>query len=597
MNTKTHRTTQPLTDLLRVLSIGASRISIRNTAIVVLLLAGILVPRVVALDRLITPDENRWLARSANFYYALSRGDLAETYQIEHPGVLTMWAGMFAFISEYPAYSDQAPGEVIWWQDELGPFLREHGYDPLALLVASRLNVVLVITFVLIAAFWAASRLLGFWPATIGFLLIALDPFHTALSRLLHVDGLSSSLVLLSLLAFLNYQYRGRQTRDLVLSGAAAGLAWLTKSPMLFLVPFIGILLLLELIEKWRRQHSLVRNDLWQILLTLALWGSVSLAVFILLWPAMWVDPIFTLRRVLGGMVSYAGQGHDSQLYFNGEIYDGDPGAFFYPITFLWRTTPFVLIGLALAAIALAFPRLKMIPVSHRRPLVVLLLFAVLFTLFMTLGAKKFDRYLLPVYPPLDLVAGVGWVAAVTCLRQQQPLRWARVTAPAILLVALAGQAAVTVSSYPYYFSHYNPLLGGTPRAPEVMMIGWGEGLDQAARFLNSQPDAAEQQVVTGVWSTTFSYYYTGPVVPSRFEPGPGVAEDWIDSDYYILYINEKQRQKISQDLAEYLASLKPVHVVRIQGIDYVYIYDIRDLPPPDFLKLPPEHQGGESGS
>lgn len=288
----------------------------------------------------------------------------------------------------------------------------------------------------------------------------------------------------------------------------------------------------------------------------------------------------------------YAGQGHDSQLYFNGEVYEGDPGASFYPISYLWRTTPVVLIGLVLAALALAFPRAGRIPSTNRRPLGMLLLFALLFTIFMTLGAKKFDRYLLPIYPPLDLVAGAGWVAAVTWIRQQSSQRWTQVVAPAILLVALAGQALGTISSSPYYFSYYNPLWGGTPQAPAVMMVGWGEGLDQAARFLNNQPGAANRQVATGVWSTTFSYFYDGPAVSTRFEPGASVVEDWVDSYYYVLYINEKQREKISPELAEYFAALQPVQVVRINGLDYVYVYDIHDLPPPEFLVSPPGAPG-----
>jgi 4-amino-4-deoxy-L-arabinose transferase-like glycosyltransferase len=465
----------------------------------------------------------------------------------------------------------------------------------LDLLVASRVNMVILITLVLIAAFWPACRLLGFWPALIGFLLVAMDPFHTALSRLLHVDGLPSSLGLLSLLLFLNYLYRGRQKSDLVLSGIVAGLAWLTKSPILFLIPFAGLLLLLELAEKWRSRRPLARRELCQALMPLIVWGGMGLAVFVLLWPSMWVEPIHTLRRMLGGMILYAGQGHDSQLYFNGEVYEGDPGGHFYPLTYLWRTTPVVLLGLVLSALALAFPKAGLIPSANRRPLGLLLLFAVLFTIFMTQGAKKFDRYLLPIYPPLDLVGGVGWVVAATWIRQRwlEPTR--QVAIPVVLLAAVVGQAACLASNYPYYFSYYNPLLGGTVRAPQVMMVGWGEGLDQAADFLNNQPGANERQVATGVWMTTFSYFYKGTVLSTRFVPGPTTIQDWMDSDYYILYINETQRRKVSRDLIDYFAALKPVYIVRINNLEYVCIYDIRDLPPPDFLNSSRKNQSEES--
>jgi hypothetical protein len=50
-------------------------------------------PRTLALDAYVSPDERKWLARSANFAYALSHADFAQTFQREHPGVTVMWAG------------------------------------------------------------------------------------------------------------------------------------------------------------------------------------------------------------------------------------------------------------------------------------------------------------------------------------------------------------------------------------------------------------------------------------------------------------------------------------------------------------------------
>ena len=100
-------------------------------------------------------------------------------------------------------------------------------------------------------AFFIAQRLLGLLVATVGFLLIAFDPFHIALSRMLHIDGTEANFVCLALLAFLAYLLGGRQRRYLILSGVAAGLAWLTKVPALFLAPFVGLLLLLEFGQTW----------------------------------------------------------------------------------------------------------------------------------------------------------------------------------------------------------------------------------------------------------------------------------------------------------------------------------------------------------
>ena len=553
-------------------------------ALAVLLMALVL-PRGLALNRVVTPDEVNWLTTSSNFYLAVRQGNFAKTYQLEHPGVTTLWAGAAGFLWRYPDYVDEGPGQLIYSKQEAGLILRSLGHEPLDLIITGRVFIVLVIIIVLAAAFLQAVTLVGFWPALMGFLLIAFDPFHIAHSRILHQDGMASSFVLLALLTFLNFLYRGGRWHNVIISGVAAGLAWLTKSPMLFLIPFMGLLVLIELEKKRRLAGRLERESLLWAAQTLIVWGGVGLVVFVLLWPAMWVDPIFTLRRVGGAMLSHAVHGHtEAPLFFNGRIYTGNPGVLFYPITFLWRTTPVVFIGLVLAILVLMVPQARSLLSKHRGPLAMLLLFAGLFIVFMTMGAKKFDRYLLPIYPPLDLVAGVGWVAAVTWIRQQHPQRWARVSTPAIMLAALAGQAVATASSSPYYFSYYNPMLGGTTRAPEVMMVGWGEGLDQAARFLNSQPGADRPQVMLGLWSGTFSYFYDGEIRWSNFAPGETSIQDWKDSDYAIIYINQWQRGRLPQELVDYLMEKEPALVVQLQGLDYAYVYDLNQIPPPDYL-------------
>lgn len=560
----------------------------RYVAVLALLGLAIMVPRVPGLDRVVSPDEKRWLTHSANFYHALTHGDLSHTYQIEHPGVTTMWIGMIGFLWRYPSYPQEAPGQVDWHREEVASFLRTQGREPLELLTTGHLLMVLAITLVLVAASWWAMRLVGVWPACLGFVLIAADPFPIALSRLLHLDGLTSSLVLLSLLALLCYLYRGGRRLDLAVSGAAAGLAWLTKSPSLFLVPFTGLVLLLELAARRRGQQHLGRADWQWAVRSFALWAAAGLGVFVLLWPAMWVEPLYTVWRVVRAAVGYAVQGHEDPLYFNGAIFEGDPGWHFYPVTYLWRTTPSVLVGLGLAAVLAAVPRTRRLLHEQRRPLAVLLLFAVLFTAFMNLGAKKFDRYLLPVYPPLALIAGVGWVASFRWILQRWSRRVARVAVAVVMLLVVGVQAGLTLAAFPYYFSYYNPLLGGTIAAPSVMMIGWGEGLDQVARYLNSRAGLHPPRVMIGVWGGTFSYFFTGEIRDSKFPAGEATIRDWMDSDFCVIYINQWQRQQLPDELLTFLGRLEPALVVRLQGLAYAYVYDIRGVPPPEYLHKSP---------
>jgi 4-amino-4-deoxy-L-arabinose transferase-like glycosyltransferase len=385
--------------------------------------------------------------------------------------------------------------------------------------------------------------------------------------------------MLLSLLAFLNYLHRGRRRRDLAISAVAAGLAWLTKVPAFFLIPFVGALMVFELWPRWRSRHRLRTEDVRRAARPLVAWGAVGLLVFVLAWPAMWVDPITSVRAIARDALGLARAGHmEAPLFFNGAIVQGDPGWHFYPITYLWRTTPIVLGGLAFAALSFAIPRARLTGRAQRRAGAVLLVFAVLFTLGMTLGAKKFDRYLLPVYAPLDLVAAMGWLAAARWLTRRSHAV-ARAGAPVLLGVAIAGQAAMALPSFPYYFSYYNPLLGGTAKAPEVMMIGWGEGLDQTARYLNTMPNAEHLRVTTWFWNGPFSYFFKGQSVPGRLAPGTVGGSQWLSSDYGVVYINQRQRGRLPPELLDYVDSLTPVKVVRIQGLEYARVYDLRKSP------------------
>ena len=529
-------------------------------------------PRGLALDHFVTADEHAWLARSGNFYRALTLGDFAATFQRHHPGVTTTWAGFAGFLTTYPAYAREAPAYYGWLTEEIEPFLRDQGYDPIDLLAAGRGFVVLAITASLLAAFVLSTRLFGLWPALLGFTLLAFSPFHIAHSRLLHLDGLVSSFMFLAVIAFLVY-LQERRLSVLILSAIAAGLAWLTRSPALYLLPFMALLAALAwtLYRRSATQHtSTVR-----VAGAVVLWAFLGGFTFFLLWPAMWVDPVGSLRQVLDAASAYAAEGHLKPTFFRGEVYAGDPGFSFYPVTYLWRTTPVVLLGLLLTLVGFVARCKPLDRTSVRFAVAALLLYAAGFLLFMNLGAKKFDRYLLPVYPPLALIAGMGYAALGSWLSGLFRSSVARWVMPALLTVVIIAQAAFALPAFPYYLSYYNPLMGGVARAPQVMMIGWGEGGDETARYLNTLPDAEGSVVASGYTNGPFSYFYDGETVPLYFRHA---------ADYAVVYAQDWQRQLPSRRAVAYYAQQQPIHVVNIDGLDYAHIYDLRAMPQADYV-------------
>ena len=545
--------------------------------LLVILLLALWVPRGLELDRFVTVDEPKWLARSGNFYLALASGDLKGTFTREHPGVTVTWAGLIGFLWRYPAYINETTGRLTE-SGEIGEVLKEHGKQPIEVLEAGRIVMVLVITAVLVAAFLEAARLFGFFPALVGFLLIAFDPFHIGLSRLLHLDGLMSSLVLLSLLSFLTYLYRGQRLFDLMISGLAAGLGWLTKSPAFILVPVVGLLSLVELGREALKARRLNRGDIWATIWPLVIWGGIGILIFVLLWPAMWVNPVSVLQHVFAEAEIYATEGHSTDIFFAGKVIAGDPGWRFYPVTYLWRSTPIVLLGLVFWLVGSLFhyqsPHIK----QATWPAVALVLFSLLFTIFMTIGSKKFDRYLLPIYAPLDLVAGLGWVMAASWLGERINLRKPSQITLILLVFVVFGQAVGALRTYPYYLSYYNPLMGGSLRAPQVMMIGWGEGIDQAARYLNEKPDVEHLRVMSWYPDGSFSYLFKGETL--------GAAPEWeqtepivFSSDYVVTYIHQWQRGLPFPEMLAYFAEQTPEKVISLNGLEYAQIYNMHILP------------------
>jgi hypothetical protein len=531
----------------------------------------------VALDRFVTPDENLWLSRSANFYFALGQRDFAATYQKEHPGVTVMWAGTAAFLARFPGYRGSGLGQVE--SDQFHYYIyRVKETTPLALLTTARLILLIGHTLVLGLSYWFARELVGTFPALLGFLLVAFDPFHISLTRILHLDGLSSNLMLLSLLAFLSYQ-RQRGMLSLATSGIAAGLAWLTKSPSFFLIPIVGILTLWDVGKQiaipgsgsmWRR--------LWVSVWPAMLWAGFAALVFVAIWPAMWVTPAHALSQVFSQAEGYAVRGHFSPIFYQGKVFeDGNIGPAylgFYVDVFLWRSTPVVILGVLLAFLGFATRIGSLRKPEVRHTVLGLALIMAVFYVGLTFSAKKFDRYFLPAIVPADVLAGIGWAAFFAWINQRNALRIIPM-AGFTLLVGL--QLALALGTYPYYSTYFNPLLGGSRKAVEVLQIGWGEGIDQAARYLNEKKNAEDLHVISWYANGSFSYYFKGHVrwMGYQSEMSDGAWDKFITSDYAVIYVNQWQRHT-PQPILDYVSRSTPKHVVTLNGLEYVRIYKIR---------------------
>jgi 4-amino-4-deoxy-L-arabinose transferase-like glycosyltransferase len=380
--------------------------------------------RVANLGAFLSGDEaDFWLPRSERFLQAIQSGDLAATAITTHPGITTMWCGAAGIALRRFLFENHI------LQQETFPLL----------LALHRLPLALVHTAALLVGYALLRRMVAPTIALLAALLWATDPFVLAFSRVLHVDGPATTFATLCLLAACLYWNHARQFRWLLLSAIFAGLAIVSKSPAFLLLPTVGMLALWAAWQDTRRtlvvqsgqepripripRIDAVGKTLQATLLPLVVWGMLCGITMALVWPAVLTDPLRVIELFRVGVEVEGGSPHMLGNFFLGQHTDV-PGPMFYPVALAMRTTPITLIGLLLLPIAIFISqrnaRVTATATSSApansitmRDLAVLTGWILLFTLAMSIFPKKFNRYLVPVFPALDILAAVGLVGMV----------------------------------------------------------------------------------------------------------------------------------------------------------------------------------------
>jgi Dolichyl-phosphate-mannose-protein mannosyltransferase len=559
-----------------------------NAVLGICLLVLVLIPRLADIDALVTPDEPLWVARSANFYQALSSGHLKYTYQFVHPGVPVMWLGAIAYMITRPDLPELTGGQIGTRGSEAREILTANGDTMINVLVDLRIAVTIASALTLIVLFFCLIPLVGRWPALAAVAFLSIDPMHIGFTRLLHLDGLSTNLLLVSVVAFCGYMQRSSRPL-LLISGVAAGVACLTRSANGVLGPLVAMLAAVDVALVWWRNRQFPRQLVRKYALAAVLWGSAAFLACFLLWPAMWVAPIDTFRAMWTGGIDLASDPHSRQLLFRGEVTTDDPGWLYYPIVLIYRISPLTLVGLGFALIVAIFNRgeTRILP---RRLCFNLVLFAGAYIVILSLAAKKLDRYVLPSIAALDLVAIFGWIALFHLLiskltvpnRQLQQLAM-----PLLVGIVLLGQLTLAQSSSPYYLNEASALVGGPVRADEEISFGWGEGGKKVAEALLQIPDIDQKLVVAGPWPTTIDYYLPFTLTKPTYTPLAKAAAQWVDADYIVVTEPEVQRQLYSPELLAWFDEQTPVSVVMDQGRVYARIFDVSEVPLPSAFFSP----------
>jgi 4-amino-4-deoxy-L-arabinose transferase-like glycosyltransferase len=561
------------------------RYSIIFSMLIIFVLA--LSTRLGAIKQYVTPDEPIWVMRSINFATALSRGEWAATAQIGHPGVTTMWLGSIGILLKRLADPVASVQAIEWLRHvpALSPDNAEAFKYLGVFLTFARLPVILINALGVVGIFLLACKLFSGSTALLAALLIALDPFIAGLSGLLHVDGLLTTFSTLSVLALLiaiSGQQLAANNRSsairfllsankwFALSGFFAALAFLSKSPAIFLLPFTILVIIVALITKRLAPRSALLGLLSFIL--------CHFTFVFLFYPAMWLDAIGTLQNILG-LAAFYSTNAVRPTFFDGQ-YVLNHGLSFYPTALLYRLSPIVVIGLIGALVAaLRYARDKGQPSSaslrerfaetdnlQLATCILLLAFAILFIIFITPVAKKYDRYMLPALPMLIFIAawGIDQITARITRHASLVTHHSSRTTQYALLIIIFLQSLITFSAWPYLLMNYNPLLGGALEAQKHFAVGWGEGLGAAANWINARPDGLQSTVATAA-IPSFAPIFSGR---SALIDDRGLEA----SDYYVITSSERQLNPAAFNELQARGSI--IYTIRTGSLDGAWIFD-----------------------
>ena len=520
-----------------------------------------LAPRLPGLDLFLTTDEPFNIRQSAVVIDAVLRGDFRSTYWHFYPGLTIAWLSGLGMLFQW------------LWTGTAEPFMQFVQRDIVQQLSVARLPHAFLGAWYAVAVYGFARRLLGRRVALVGALLIAWDPFMLAHTRVTHGDAPVAVFMGLGLLAFLvHLRNPARErfiSRALVLSAICGGLAALSKSPGHFIVPLIALLGIGEALIG----HGCANRPILQIrFIQLFVWCAIAGVTFVALWPALWVDPLGTLQRMFEETFDKVEAGH--LVFFMGKP-TLDPGPWFYLYVVAFRLTPIAWLGLMFAGIALVWIGLfRGRFVCHHSERMgfwtvgLIGLFVLSLLSLAELSPKKQDRYLLVLFPLLDLVAawGIVWLGERVIAWLNRSRRFAMWGMSGLWVVLIMLHAYPVVTHYPYYLAYFNPLMGGLPRAVETTLVGWGEGMEQVAAYLNAQPDAAKAYVAAVPVQTLLPYF--------RGSGGNFYTNDVaLRADWVVLYVSQVQRLAPSPEIVRHFHAQRPEHVVELFGVPYAWVY------------------------
>lgn len=401
-------------------------------------------------------DVWKWKARSYDFSSGIFYLDFAKTLQKYHPGVTLMWLNTIA-IKVYNIYYEtlfnMSPPD-----NDLATIFGLH--------FTQKLLIVIVTSLVVTSIYYVLKNIFDKKYALVAVAFLATEPLYIALSRVVHLEGLMSTFMLASFVWLFWYLQDSTNKKRLYISALLTGLACLTKTVALFMLPFAGLILFYNNYTNSKK----FLNSVTSALKTFLPWLGLVIITFVVLWPAFFAIPGTVLSTLYRGIFTIGIERDHGQIFF-GKFVE-DPGVFFYPLVFLFKASPFLIPGLVGYYLVLR----KSADKKVKTFVLYSIFFSFFYLLMLTIPSKKLMRYLLPSIISLVLVSSFFYIYLI-----EKYYKKFKVLFLSITLVWLS----YLVWIHPDYLSYHSPYFGGLRIGIQVLEPKWIIGQHALIERLN----------------------------------------------------------------------------------------------------------------
>lgn len=435
-------------------------------------------------------DSIRWHLRSIAFLQAIKTADFQQTYQRYHPGVTLMWSNALVKqgIQTYDLNVSENPGQITYENSEYFPAIHQ----------ISKSTQVIILSLIFLFMLYFVSKIFTPKIALIFGFLFSIEPYLIGIDRWFHLTSFEAYFTFISVLTLLFWKIRSSSPpllqihpienriyrASLYLSACFFILAILSKVTALIISPLLTFLII---------YHS----NKTEILKNILKFSLTSLATLLVLFPALWYAPIFTLTKIWGGISG--GISADARVTTLSTL----KANLYYLIVLAYKLSPvtFLLFIPSLWKNRLLLFSKKVLK-KENLPIFLIFIYFLTYFLALTVSVKKIDRYSVALIPPIVLLVSYY-------LSQLTKKNLSIISCAAFLFFFAAKK-----TYFPVYSAYYSPIFGEKP-SQSALKNGFydnsGEYYAQAAFTLNNIVD--DQKVWVPYNSDAFAFFFKRNIV------------------------------------------------------------------------------------